>query len=69
MVVTFGGEVIGMVMGCWGLGAGRVLFLDPDRGYTVALLLFSCSVITDSLQPPGPPGSSVRGIFQARFLE
>ena len=28
-----------------------------------------CSVMSDSLQPHGPPGSSVCGISQARILE
>ena len=35
------------------------------------LLLFSCSVVSDSLQPHGlcsSPGSSVHGIFQIRIL-
>ena len=29
----------------------------------------SCSVMSDSLQPCSPPGSSVHGILQARILE
>ena len=28
-----------------------------------------CSVVSNSLQPHGPPGLSVHGIFQARMLE
>ena len=33
--------------------------------------VFSCSVVSNSLQPHGlyPPGSSVHGILQARILE
>ena len=36
-----------------------------------AVLLLSYSIMSDSLQPLGcsPPGSSVRGISQARILE
>ena len=37
----------------------------------VLLLLFSCSVVSDSCSPMDyrPPGSSVHGISQARILE
>ena len=36
-----------------------------------SLLLFSLSVVSDSLKPmdSNPPGSSVHGILQARILE
>ena len=33
------------------------------------MLLFSCSIMSDSSQPHGLPGSSVHGISQARILE
>ena len=33
------------------------------------ICVFVCSVVSDSLQPHGLPGSSVRGISQARMLE
>ena len=44
----------------------------PSTAFWAILLLFSCSVVSDSLQPLGdysPPGSSVHEIFQARILE
>ena len=34
----------------------------------MGLLLFNLSVLSDSLQPHSPSGSSVHGIFQARIL-
>ena len=41
----------------------------PQRPSYLLLLLFSRQVLSDSLQPQGPPGSSVHGISQARILE
>ena len=39
------------------------------REYLVAGYLLACSIVSDSLWPPGPPGSSIHGISQARILE
>ena len=52
-----------------------VLFWLFDYWIIMSLLLFSCSVVSDSLWPSGLPldcsplGSSVHGIFQARTLD
>ena len=39
-----------------------------EPGISTACVL-SCSVVSDSLRPHGPPGSSVHGILRTRILE
>ena len=48
-----------------------LIFLDPPLSFLSLKWKWSCSVMSDSLQPHGlqPTGSSFHGIFQARVLE
>ena len=52
---------------CWGLTP----FLPAAAVSSHRALCVCCSVVSDSLRPPGlyPAGSSVHGILQARILE
>ena len=57
---------------CLSMQGARVGSLVGElRNHVQWLLLFSSSVMSDSLQPYAcsPPGSSVHGILQARVLE
>ena len=44
-------------------------FQTPSFGPLFKVESVSCSVMSDSLRPHSPPGSSVHGISQARILE
>ena len=56
-----------LVFAFWGFIFLNTFLYDNS----VSLLLFICSVVSDSLRPQdcSPPGSSVHGILQARILE
>ena len=54
----------------WSIWKDLGTWLSALQGICVyALLLFSLEVMSNSLQPPGLPGSSVHGILQARIRE
>ena len=58
-----------------GLGADRSGVIGKTEGLTrgsfesAVCVCVSCSVVSDSLRPCNPTGSSVHGILQARILE
>ena len=50
-------------------GKGLSFYSDPHKKCIMCVCVCVHSVVSDSLQPHGPPGSSVHGISQARILE
>ena len=52
-----------------GLTVSAWILLSPEVKWEVWSESVSHSVVSDSLRPHSPPGSSVRGILQARILE
>ena len=53
-------------MEAWSLPQPKTL---NEHACKVNLLVTHSCLMSDSLQPHGPPGSSVHGILQARILE
>ena len=53
------------------VGVNCIYVVSPETYTVLTVLLFSHSVVSNSLRPPrlSPPGSSVHGVFQARLLQ